>query len=75
MGGSPEMSCALCKKSLDLSTDLSADENGRGVHERCYINRIMRESWTNFLASSGSSQVSRPPRGSPYRNRTLRFDS
>jgi hypothetical protein len=42
MGGHhfPEIPCALCSKTLDLQTDLCADENGKAVHEECYVKRI-----------------------------------
>jgi hypothetical protein len=36
----PEIPCKLCRKPLDLRTDLSADENGKAVHTRCYVERI-----------------------------------
>ena len=34
----PEISCTICSKPVDLRVDLYADENGRAVHEKCYIN-------------------------------------
>ena len=34
----PEISCAICSKPVDLRIDLYADENGRAVHKKCYIN-------------------------------------
>ena len=42
MGGHPvsEIRCQLCSKPIDLNPDLSADENGKGVHEECYVRRI-----------------------------------
>jgi hypothetical protein len=42
MGGHPfpEIPCVLCNKPLDLSADLYADENGKAVHEHCYVNRV-----------------------------------
>jgi hypothetical protein len=36
----PEISCALCSNPVDLKIDLSADENGKAVHEDCYVKRI-----------------------------------
>ena len=36
----PEISCALCSKPVDLLIDLSADENGKAVHEECYVKRL-----------------------------------
>jgi hypothetical protein len=43
MGGHPfpEIPCVICSKPLDLRVDLSADENGKAVHEHCYLNRII----------------------------------
>jgi hypothetical protein len=35
-----EMSCVLCGKSVDLQIDLCADENGRAIHEDCYVRHI-----------------------------------
>ena len=42
MGSRPfsEIPCALCSKPVDLNTDLWADENGKAVHEKCYVKRI-----------------------------------
>jgi hypothetical protein len=34
----PEIPCTICSKLVDLRVDLYADENGRAVHEKCYIN-------------------------------------
>jgi hypothetical protein len=36
----PEISCAICAKPVDLQMDLSANENGRAVHEDCYVKQI-----------------------------------
>jgi len=41
---SPEIRCALCSKSVDLGIDLCADENGKAVHEECYVQRITSSS-------------------------------
>jgi hypothetical protein len=35
----PEIPCLICSKPVDLTTDLSADENGKAVHTECYIKR------------------------------------
>jgi hypothetical protein len=42
MGGHPvpEIPCTICAKPVDLRVDLSADENGKTVHENCYVQRI-----------------------------------
>lgn len=42
MGGHPvpEIRCQLGSKPIDLNTDLSDDENGKGVNEECYVRRI-----------------------------------
>jgi hypothetical protein len=46
MGSRPfrEISCALCSKPVDLLIDLSADENGKAVHEECYVKRLTSSS-------------------------------
>jgi hypothetical protein len=36
----PEIPCVICSKPVDLSADLSADENGKAVHTECYVKRI-----------------------------------
>ena len=46
----PEIPCALCSKPVDLLIDLSADENGKAVHEECYVKRF-RSSWSNPAAA------------------------
>jgi hypothetical protein len=40
MSTSPEFLCALCNKSLDLTTDVNTDEAGKAVHEDCYVRKI-----------------------------------
>jgi hypothetical protein len=37
---SPEITCSICAKPVDLQTDLYADENGKAVHEDCYVERL-----------------------------------
>ena len=36
----PPISCEICSKQVDLRVDLSADENGKAVHEHCYVKRV-----------------------------------
>jgi hypothetical protein len=36
--------CILCSSPVDLISDLSADENGKAVHEECYVKRITGSS-------------------------------
>lgn len=54
MGGHPfqEIPCTLCAKPVDLQTDLYADENGKAVHEDCYIKHI-----TSFRRNSPSTVI------------------
>ena len=42
MGGHPfpEIPCKMCGKPVDLTVDLSADENGKAVHDDCYVKHI-----------------------------------
>ena len=42
MGGPPfpEISCILCDKPVDLSADQHTHENGKAVHEECYVKHI-----------------------------------
>ena len=37
----PEISCIICRNPVTLISDLSADENGKAVHEDCYVNRLI----------------------------------
>jgi hypothetical protein len=32
--------CAICAEPVDLTVDLSADENGEAMHEDCYVKRV-----------------------------------
>jgi len=45
MGGQPfpVVQCVICNKTLDLKTDLSADENGKALHADCYFKHIIGE--------------------------------
>jgi len=36
----PEISCNVCGKPIDLAVDLYADENGKIVHQSCYVKYI-----------------------------------
>ena len=38
----PEIPCTFCSKPVDLQTDLYADENGKAVHEDCYVKRLLQ---------------------------------
>jgi hypothetical protein len=51
MGGhsASEIPCKICYKPVDLTVDLCADENGKAVHENCYVQRM-----TNQQHSSSS---------------------
>ena len=42
MGGYsfPAIPCTICAKPLNLRADLCADEDGKAVHEECYVKRI-----------------------------------
>jgi hypothetical protein len=44
MGGRPvrEVPCKICGKPIDLRAD-PADENGKAVHEDCYLKRITNQ--------------------------------
>ena len=43
------ITCAICAKPLNLRADLCADENGKAVHEECYVRPLClrRELITN----------------------------
>jgi hypothetical protein len=43
MGGHSfqEVPCTICAKPVDLTVDLFADENGKAVHEDCYVKHIL----------------------------------
>jgi hypothetical protein len=36
-----EITCSICNKPIDLQRDKYADEDGKIVHENCYIQRLM----------------------------------
>jgi hypothetical protein len=38
----PEIPCKICSRPVDLSIELCADENGKAVHEDCYVEHIAR---------------------------------
>ena len=51
------ITCAICVKPLNLRADLFADENGKAVHEECYVKRITTSRSRPLLAwmRAGSS--------------------
>lgn len=54
MGGHPfsEIPCVLCRQPVNLSADLTADENGKAVHEECYAKQIT-SARSNVPATDG----------------------
>src|ERR1700691_1369752 len=46
----PEVPCLICSKPVDLSADLSADENGKAVHTECYVKRITTPEVASSIA-------------------------
>jgi hypothetical protein len=36
----PEISCVECGGSLDMTTDLCADENGSAIHGECFLKHL-----------------------------------
>jgi len=33
--------CAICGEPVSLKSDTVADEEGRSVHERCYVGKLL----------------------------------
>jgi hypothetical protein len=50
MGSSPfpEIPCALCSSPVDLRVEFSADENGKSVHEDCYVKKLTSSHGTRL---------------------------
>ena len=46
----PETHCILCNRNVDLRTDLNTDENGRPVHEDCYVRSLSGVNSSNETA-------------------------
>jgi hypothetical protein len=46
----PEIARLICSKPVDLSVDLSADENGKAVHTECYVKRITTPQAASSIA-------------------------
>ena len=51
----PEIPCKICAKPVDLTVDLSADENGSAVHEDCYV-KSLTSSRGNLLTMPAQTQ-------------------
>ena len=41
-----EGSCVMCGNPVNEMIDLNIDENGKGVHEQCYLDRFIGKSDT-----------------------------
>jgi hypothetical protein len=39
-----QMTCQICNRSLKLGIDTAADEEGKAVHETCYINFVLKNN-------------------------------
>jgi hypothetical protein len=50
----PEIPCELCSEPINLITDLSADENGKAVHAKCYSERLS-SAQGNSPATAGTN--------------------
>jgi hypothetical protein len=37
-----QMTCHICSKPLELGIDTASDEDGKAVHETCYIKLVLR---------------------------------
>ena len=48
MGGQPfpEIQCKICAKPVDIKVELCAHENGKAVHQDCYVNHITKSVGT-----------------------------
>ncbi len=82
-----EMSCVLCSRPVDLRLDLCADENGKAIHEGCYVKRItsaqddrstpVSQAFIEFLNTASAHWAAKacPDCGSrlEYRNCTFFF--
>jgi hypothetical protein len=40
-------SCSICNEPMDLKT-AKTDEDGKGVHEECYVDRMRRDPVTTL---------------------------
>jgi|SRR5579862_7955889 len=67
MGGHclPVISCTACRKPIDLTVDLCADEYGQAIHDACYITRTLVTRWQGVSTTEAAFQTGRNP--SPYR--------
>jgi hypothetical protein len=36
----PRIDCPICNQPIDLQTDTCTDENGKAVHQDCYMKRL-----------------------------------
>lgn len=36
-----KFTCPICKKPINLSRDFCADEDGKSLHESCYVQQVM----------------------------------
>jgi hypothetical protein len=37
----PHILCRICGEPVSLTSDTVADEDGKPVHERCYVTRVL----------------------------------
>jgi hypothetical protein len=49
----PAIPCELCSQPINLISDLSADENGKAVHAKCYAERLA-STQSNSPATAGT---------------------
>jgi hypothetical protein len=56
MGGHPSTAipCTICRKLVDLTVDLCADENGVAIHEDCYVKHVTSNEGQSKLGGGDS---------------------
>jgi hypothetical protein len=48
----PQIPCRICGEPVSLKADAVADEDGKAVHEQCYVTKITSSTGTKEEALS-----------------------
>jgi hypothetical protein len=48
-GGKTALLCRICDKPVGLTFDTAVDEDGKAVHELCYVREVTNQNGSNWL--------------------------
>jgi hypothetical protein len=60
-GGKTALLCRICNKPVGLTFDTAVDEDGKAVHELCYVREVANQNGSNWLTLYNDAVVELDP--------------